>query len=81
MKKFVDDGRTIYSMDNVGSPEKLKRNAVRSDSESAEKEKVTLRRKERLAAIAAGFEVYLPIFLMVIACFAVVAVLMYLWLK
>lgn len=77
MKKFVDDGRTVYNMDNVGSPERLKR----GDTENTKKERVNLTRKEKWCAIKAAFEVYTPVFLLMIACFAFVAVMMYLWLK
>lgn len=78
MKKFVDDGRTIYNMDNVGTPGQMK-TARGTDDEK--KERVSLNHKEKWCAIRAAFEVYAPIFLLVIACFSFVALMMYLWLK
>ncbi|MGN1043072.1 MAG: hypothetical protein ACI4SK_06280 [Christensenellales bacterium] len=71
MKKFVDDGRTVYDMSNVGV----------GRTENKKDEGVKLRRKEKTAAIRAGFAVYTPIFLGVIACFTLVAVGLYFWLK
>jgi len=44
-------------------------------------EKVGLTRKERRAAIKAAFACYFPIFLGVLLCFTVAALLIYLWLK
>ncbi len=80
MRKFVDDGRTIYDMTNVGSPEQMKRASVRNDrNKTSEGTKVTF--KEKTAVIRAAFQVYAPILFGVIACFTVVAVALYFWLK
>ena len=65
------DGRTLYNMDGV-----RRHNAIIPDKEEAH-----LERKERRAAIRAGYAVYLPILFGVLVCFAVVAVVMYFWLK
>ena len=70
VKYAPDDGRTIYSMENVGN------NGRKND-----KEKVPLGRKEKWAAIRAAFAVYLPRLLLVIGCFIVTGLLIYLWLK
>lgn len=67
-KEYVDDGHTIYSMDGL------------TDGKS-KKEKARLNTKELWAAIKAGFAVFLPKLLMVIGCFALVALLMYFWLN
>lgn len=69
--KYVDDGHTVYSMDGVQSPL----------SAGKSKDEVGLTRAEKRAAIRAAFKVYLPIVLGVIACFALVGILLYFWLK
>ena len=69
--EYVDDGHTIYSMEQFVGPENYNK-----------KEKnVGLSRKEKRAAIKAAFETYLPILIGVLACFSVAAVLMYFWLS
>ena len=68
---YVDDGHTIYNMSNVESPL----------SPNKGKDNVGLTRAEKRAAIKAAFKVYLPIFLGVIACFALICVLMYFWIR
>ncbi len=69
--EYVDDGHTIYSMEQLVGPENYNK-----------KEKnVGLSRKEKRAAIKAAFETYLPILIGVLACFSVAAVLMYFWLS
>lgn len=71
-KKVVyieDDGHTVYSMENVGGGSKK------------DKEKVSLARKEKFAAIRAAFAVYFPRLLLVIGCFVVAGILMYFWLS
>lgn len=69
--EYIDDGHTVYSMDGVQSPW----------SRSKKEDGAGLTRAEKRAAIKAAFKVYLPIFLGVAACFALVALLMYFWLK
>ncbi len=72
-----DDGRTIYSLsflDGLTPEEQEQRNEQRKRAP-----KVT--RKERLAMIAAAFQVYAPMLLILIGCFCIVAFLMYLGLK
>ena len=69
-----DDGRVIASMDGVQSPfgggsRKDKANGV----------KVT--NKERRAIVKAFFSIMLPRLLVVVMSFALVAVLIYLWLS
>lgn len=66
--KYIDDGHTVYSMDNLPGVTK------RKDSDPL------LNKKERWAAIRAAFAHYLPIFLLVLACFSVTALLLYVWL-
>lgn len=69
--EYVDDGHTIYSMEQLVGPENYNK-----------KEKnVGLSRKEKRAAIKAAFETYLPVLIGVLACFSVAAVLMYFWLS
>lgn len=68
--KYVDDGHTVYNMDGVKSP-----------LSPEKKDNVALTRAEKRAAIRAAFKVFFPIFAGVILCFALVCVLMYLWLK
>ena len=45
------------------------------------KQKLNLNRKERNAVIKAALVTYLPMYLAVVACFAVAVILLYLWLK
>ncbi len=73
--KYVDDGHTLYDMSGVGSPEQLKH------TEKESKAKVGLTFKEKMTAIKAAFQVYAPIFFGVLACFTVVALMLWLWLK
>lgn len=80
MRKFVDDGRTIYDMTNIGSPEQMKRASVRTDKNKT-LERTEAYFKEKTAVIRAAFQVYTPIFFGVIACFTVVAVALYFWLR
>ena len=80
---YVDDGRTLYDMDGVSRqnaflPQKV---TQKSDKDKKKDERVGLDRKETRAAIRAGFAVYGPIFLGVLACFALVALCMYFWLR
>lgn len=67
--KYVDDGHTVYNMDGVGG-------ARHRDKEDS----LGMNRKERRAAIRAALATYLPIFIGTLACFAVAALLMWLWL-
>ncbi len=68
--KFVDDGRTIYSMEGLSKHPSPK-----------DKESVGLSKKEKRAAIKAAFKQYLPMFLGVLACFSIAILLVYLWLS
>ncbi len=65
--KFVDDGRTVYSMEGL--------NKHKTDGESLD-----MTKKEKRALIKAALAHYLPIFLGVIGCFSIAAIIMYLWL-
>ena len=69
--KYIDDGHTVYSMEGLDEMRGVKR---RGDS-------IKLSRKEKWAAIRAAFARFLPLFLGVIACFSLTAVLLYFWLK
>ncbi|MCH5160533.1 MAG: hypothetical protein J1G04_00730 [Clostridiales bacterium] len=64
--KFVDDGRTVYSMEGL--------------SKHKDKDSLDLSKKEKRALIKAAFAHYLPIFLGVIGCFSIAAIILYLWL-
>lgn len=67
---YVDDGHTVYSMENVGR-------RPRRDK----KDEVSLTRKEKRAAILAALGFYMPRLLLVIGCFALTGLLLYFWLK
>lgn len=69
--QYIDDGHTVYSMEGIESP--------LSVGKKSEGNGMT--RKEKLAAIRAALQVYLPKVLCAIACFLLVGVLMYLWLS
>jgi len=70
-----DDGRTLYSMDGLADMKGV------GTKNKKEENPVGLSRKEKWIAIKAAYATYLPIFLAVLCCFGVVAVLMYLWLS
>ena len=70
-KAYVDDGHTIYSMENLVGPENYNK----------KEKKVPLTRKERWTVIRAAYQTYLPILLGIVGCFLVAILLMYLWLK
>ena len=69
--KFVDDGRTIYSMENVPS----------RTGKTGKDVGLQVTRKERRAMRRAAMLYYLPRLGIAIACFALTAVLLWLWLK
>lgn len=71
VKYYADDGHTVYNMDGVGG-------ARHTDDK---KRDVGLSKKERRAAIRAAFETYLPVFVMALAAFTIVAVLLFFWLR
>ena len=69
--EYIDDGHTIYDM-NVDA------------SWNNKKEKspiVMVSKEERWTLIKAAFLAYIPKLLLVIGCFLVAAILIYLWLK
>lgn len=68
---YIDDGHTIYSMENL----------VGKENYNKKDKQVGLTKKEKRAAIKAAFETYVPILLGVLACFSFAMVLIYLWLK
>ncbi len=68
---YIDDGHTVYSMENLPSVARKKK----------KDEGVSVTKKERRAMIKAAYLYYLPRLLLGIACFAGVAVLLWLWLK
>lgn len=72
-QKYVDDGHTVYNMDNVQSP----LDAFRKKKDDG----AGLSRKEKRAAIRAAFATYLPRVLGIIACFVFAGVLLYFWLR
>ena len=65
---YVDDGHTVYSMEALSKTPKRKGGDPK------------LTKKERRAAIAAALGHFLPILLLVIACFVVTGILLWLWL-
>lgn len=82
---YVDDGRTLYNMNGVRRQNALIPDKITNDrlekEKGKDKEQASLERKERRAAIRAGYAVYLPIVLIVLGCFALVGVIAYFWLK
>ena len=69
--KYIDDGHTVYSMEGLDEARGIKR---RGDS-------INLSRKEKWAAIRAAFARFFPIFLGVVGCFSLTALLLYFWLR
>lgn len=75
---YQDDGHTVYNMDNVVRQNPFGPDDIGKDNK---KDNVGLSRKERFAAIRAAFQVYLPILLGVLICFALAGLLLVFWLK
>jgi hypothetical protein len=77
-KKFIDDGRTISNMNVEGFkwyiPDKEK-----SKNNDIKKMKITL--KERFAIIKATYVAIIPIFLFFLLGFAIIFIILALWLK
>lgn len=65
---YVDDGHTVYDMSGLDGGRK------------ASRDDVGLTRSERRAVIKAALGRYMPVVLMTILCFALVAALMSFWL-
>ena len=70
-QEFIDDGHTIYDM-NVDASWNNRRDKTPS---------VMVTKEERRMLIKAALKAYLPKLLMVLGCFLVVMILIYLWLK
>ena len=68
---YIDDGHTIYSMENLAGKENYDKKDKRA----------SLTKREKRAAIKAAYQTYLPVVFGVVACFSLVFLLMYLWLK
>lgn len=68
---YVDDGHTVYSMENLPSVAAKKK---KDDG-------VNVTKKERRAMLRAAYIYYLPRLLLAILAFSAVAVLLWLWLK
>lgn len=69
-EKFIDDGHTIYDM-NVDA----KWNTRREKEQS-----VYVSKEEKRTLILAAFKTYFPQILLIIGCFAVAMILIFLWL-
>ena len=67
---YVDDGHTVYDMSGLTGKDKSKPT-----------QHVGLSKKEKIAAIAAAFECYLPMLLIVLGSFGLVMLLIMLWLS
>lgn len=68
---YIDDGHTVYSMENLPSVTGKKK---KDDG-------VNVTKKERRAMIKAAYAYYLPRLLLGVLCFAAVVILLWLWLK
>ena len=68
---YIDDGHTVYSMENLPSVAGKKK---KDDG-------VNVTKKERRAMIKAAYAYYLPRLLLGVLCFAAVIILLWLWLK
>lgn len=69
--EYIDDGHTIYSMENL----------VGKENYNKEEKHVGLTRKEKRAAIIGAFETYLPVLLAILICFSLAGALLYFWLN
>lgn len=68
-EKVIDNGQTYYNMDVDGLPKRER------------KQTLYLNRKERIAVIKAALATYFPVYLVVVGCFVLAVILVYLWLK
>ena len=68
---YIDDGHTIYSMEQLVGPENYNKKEKRA----------ALTKRERRAAIKAAYRTYLPMLLGVVICFLLAFLLIYFWLK
>lgn len=73
---YYDDGRTIVNMNVDGMPWY---NPNRTDRKKKDKDKPSF--KERMAMIFGAYRAFLPFVGITIAAFAIVALLLYLWLS
>ena len=70
-KEYIDDGHTIYDM-NVDAKWNNKKEKTPS---------VMVTKEERWILIKAAFKAYFPKLLLVLGCFLLAMILIYLWLK
>ena len=81
-QEWVDDGRTIAPMTGEEIPTSSRGFFLgRERKRNRKGEKSDITRKERRAMVRAMFLVMLPRLLIILACFSLVAGLMYLWLS
>ena len=69
-QEFEDDGRTIYSMEELNKQKGYSKKA-----------NIYLTTKERIALMKAALLYFFPRFLLVLLCFGIAMVLIYFWLK
>ena len=69
-KPYVDDGHTVYDM-----------SGLTGENNKRPTQHIGLSGKEKIAAIAAAFECYLPALLIVLGSFVLVMLLIALWLS
>ena len=75
-----DDGRTIANMNVDGMPW-YQPNKEEKDEKKKKMEELKISRKEKRAMIRGAYLAYLPMFLISIAAFTIVFLLIYLWLS
>lgn len=68
---FIDDGRTIFSMEQL----------VGSENYNKKEKNAYLTKKECKAVVKAAYATYFPMLLGVLACFSLAILLIYIWLK
>ena len=66
--KYYDDGHTIYNMDVDGLPKREK------------KVRISIDKEERKVIMKAGLKTYLPLMIIMVICFCITFLLVYLWL-
>lgn len=69
-KPYIDDGHTVYDM-----------SALTGKDKSDPSKQIGLSMKEKIAAILAAFQCYLPMLLIVLGSFLFVMLLITLWLS
>lgn len=73
-----DDGRTIANMNVDGMPW-YQPNKEEADEKKKQMEELKITKKEKRAMIMGAYLAYLPMFLIILAAFTIIMLLLYFW--